>query len=156
MKHSGTGFHVSYEQAFGHIKRELDTFLTKGDWIRICVEAAQIAYDKAASLCPVDTRQYIDSQGHAHPGHLLRSLKVETTEDRTGQFTVSLVNSAHYAWYNEYGWSGIPPVPDPPATVHYKNGYRPFMRIGILEAKKYVNAELIKCIEMKGARLNLK
>lgn len=156
MKHSGTGFHVSYEQAFGHIRHQLENFITKEDWIRICVEASQIAYAKAASLCPVDTKQYIDSEGHAHPGHLLRSLRVETTEDRTGEFTVSLVNDAHYAWYNEYGWSGIPPVPEPPNTVHYKGGYRPFMRIGILEAKKYVNDELIKCLEMKKTEFKLK
>lgn len=96
------------------------------------LEASEIAYQTAYQLCPVDT------------GNLRGQLIVTQSTDIHGLTTFSLENTCHYAWYNEYGWSGIPPVPEPPDRVFYKGGYRPFMRNGVVDALKYIRREIRK------------
>ncbi len=149
MGSSGVGFNLDYQASFGRFSKAIKTLITDAEVMRICYEAMEVAYARACQLCPIDSRVYTDSQGNSHPGHLLRSLKKELTTDAKGNVTISLSNEARYAGYNEFGWCGIPPVPEPPEFVFYKGGYRPFMRIGIIDGLKYIEREIKKVIRSK-------
>jgi hypothetical protein len=135
MGKGGYGIQIKGIHTFDYIKKELDNTFSKGRFIRIMREASHIAYERAYHLCPVET------------GKLKGMLVVTEVRDSKGGWTFSLENECSYAWYNEFGWSAIPPVPNPPKYVKYKGGYRPFMRIGALKAEKYIEKEVMKRIE---------
>ena len=127
----GVGF-SSKDGGFLRIKRDIDDAFSYGRFVRFLREAGQVAFKKAWDLCPVDT------------GNMRESIFYDMDND-----TFTLLCDCPYASYNEYGWSGIPPVPDPPRYVHYKGGYRPFMRIGIIAGEKYFERELKKWINKR-------
>jgi hypothetical protein len=103
--------------------------------VQMMCDAAKIALYRASELCPVDT------------GKLKASLEVSGVRvTNEGIYTLYsfTISALWYAWYNEFGWHGIPPIPDPPEYANYKGGYRPFMRVGGYDALKYVESELYK------------
>ena len=69
---------------------------------------------EAKRLCPVDT------------GHMRQTIYMR----RLGQYNYELGVTAHYAVWNEFGPMnrGTVPVGDEHNPIHYKGGYRPFMR----------------------------
>lgn len=81
---------------------------------------------RAKDLCPVDT------------GYMRSQIKVQ----RKSTYQWSLACDCAYASFNEWGWYGIPPVGTAELPVHYKGGYRPFLRPGMILAteryKKYI------------------
>jgi len=127
----GTGF-SSKGKDFDTIVRELDAAFSLGRFVRFLREAGQVAFKKAWDLCPVDT------------GKLRTSIWYEVDET-----SFILMNDCKSASYNEYGWSGIPPVTEPPKYVKYKGGYRPFMRIGMIAGEKYFERELNKWLKKR-------
>lgn len=86
---------------------------------------------RAKELCPVDTG-YMRSQ-------------IEAV--RKGIHTWSLSCKCAYASFNEFGWYGIPEVGTAELPVHYRGGYRPFLRVGMLHAtkqyKKYIKYVIV-------------
>jgi len=127
----GVGF-SSKGKSFEDIVKELDAAFSYGRFIRILREAAQVAFKKAWDLCPVAT------------GKMRTSIYYEMDAN-----SFILICDCPYAEYNEYGWSGIPPVPKPPKYTHYKGGYRPFMRIGMIKGEKYFEREVQKWLKKR-------
>jgi len=128
------GLHVKGKVGLEQIKNEINASFSVHKFQAIMEKAAKIAYDEAYRLCPVADAKYEGSG----------KMKGNITVDYDGYLTFSLECLVPYASFNEYGWRGIPDVPDPPEYVKYLGGYRPFMRIGILKAEKYINRELGK------------
>jgi len=123
------GFSVSGHITIEKLQAEIDSSFSIGRFHRLLKEAAEIAYWEAYRLCPVDT------------GWMKGQLKLEGGGD-----FYSLQCLCDYASYNEFGWRGIPSVPDPPKTMHYKGGYRPFLRPGVMKGEAYFVREVEKRI----------
>jgi len=81
-------------------------------WRKMFHDSAIDAKRYAKHLCPVDT------------GHLRNSIYIRKMSD----LAYELGFTVYYGLYNEYGWSGIPPIGDEQHPVFYKSGYRPFLR----------------------------
>jgi hypothetical protein len=128
------GFRVKGKVGLEEIKNEINASFSMHKFQDIMEKASKIAYDEACRLCPVADPKYANS------GAMKAAIQVEYD----GYLTYSLECNVPYASFNEYGWRGIPKVPLPPSYEKYMGGYRPFMRIGILKAEKYINRELGK------------
>ena len=115
------------------LRQELDNSFSLFLWQRKLAQAAEKAYRRAYALCPVDT------------GWMQGQLKLIPA----GVNHWVLECLCDYAEANEYGWSGIPFVPDPPNKVKYKGGYRPFMRIGALEGERWFEEEIKRVLKKK-------
>ena len=124
---SSLGFSISGIECIEKIKEEINQSFSRERLYRIFAIAVEKAYKKAYDLCPRDT------------GWMQGQLKIDGSGENW-----SLICNCDYAVHNEYGWSGIPPVPKPPAMVHYKGGYRPFMRIGALHGEKYFHRAVMR------------
>jgi hypothetical protein len=87
---------------------------------------------RAKDLCPVKT------------GFMRKQIHFK----RTGKFSFRLTCDCKYASFNEFGWYGIPEVGTAEQPAHYKGGYRPFMRPGMILAtnkmKKYISQVLVE------------
>ncbi|RLG44654.1 MAG: hypothetical protein DRN81_04000 [Thermoproteota archaeon] len=127
---SSLGFSIAGLESIDRIQKELNASFSKGRLVRYFREAVEKAYQKAYDLCPVDT------------GNMRGHLFIEGEGENW-----SLICNCEYASFNEYGWSGIPTVPNPPGKVLYKGGYRPFMRIGILYGERYFYRQIAKQIK---------
>lgn len=90
---------------------------------KACAEGKKRAKD----LCPVRT------------GYMRKQIHFERTSKLNFRFRCD----CKYASFNEWGWYGIPDVGTAQNPVHYKGGYRPFMRPGLLHAtakmKQYIS-----------------
>ena len=128
---ASVGFKVT-GMSLERFKERFDASFCKGRLQRYLKEAAEVAYQKAYELCPVDT------------GWMQGQIYIEVADE-----IASLHCDCEYASYNEYGWYGIPPVPEPPKVAHYKGGYRPFMRNGAIEGKKYFEREVRKWLKKR-------
>lgn len=88
--------------------------------------------NKSKELCPVRT------------GFMRQMIHFK----RVGKLAFKFTCDCAYASFNEWGWYGIPNVGTDDAPVHYKGGFRPFMRPGMILArhrmKKYVTLIMIK------------
>ena len=111
--------------------KELEGKFSKENLIKIFKESGEVAYRVAYMLCPVDT------------GWMRGQLYLKFQ----GDSIFILGNDAEYAIYNEYGWSGIPEVPNPPDFKFYKGGFRPFMRIGLIRSEEYFKRRLADIVE---------
>ena len=119
------GFSIYSSFSLEDFHKDINQALSAAKFKRWLKEAADKAYETAYKLCPVDT------------GWMKGQLYIEVSENMA-----SLSCEADYASFNEYGWYGIPPVPEPPKTEKYKGGYRPFMRPGIIRAEKYLDKQI--------------
>ena len=126
------GFTITGGLTFERVRDELYNSYSFSKWQKHFAESAEVAYRKAYELCPRDS------------GWMQGQLKLIPA----GEHNFILECNADYASFNEFGWYGIPPVPDPPQMEFYKGGYRPFMRIGILEGEIY----LVRVIEKEVAK----
>lgn len=130
---AGTGFTITGIKSFEKFRANVDATFKMSVWEKKLKTASEIAYKKAYQLCPVDT------------GWMQGQLKLYQTDS----LHFILECNVEYASYNEYGWYGIPPVPNPPAKVHYKNNYRPFMRIEIITGEKWFVKEIEKEVQKR-------
>lgn len=108
---------------------DLKRRLSSSKMLEAFQDSARHAYEVAYRLCPVDT------------GWMKGQLHVEVTGS-----VFNLKCDCDYAEFNEYGWHGVP-VGSAKNPVHYKGGYRPFMRPGILAAQKYFRKKLKEQVE---------
>ncbi|RLI66538.1 MAG: hypothetical protein DRO67_00980 [Candidatus Asgardarchaeum californiense] len=115
------------------MEKQIKARFSQGELVRIFNEAAKVAYDTARDLCPVDT------------GFMRGQIKLESLS--VGQIYLSC--DCRYAIYNEYGWYGIPEVGTADNPVHYKGGYRPFMRAGRLAGYRYFVQEIKRQMKSK-------
>ncbi|MFW6174051.1 MAG: hypothetical protein ACOC5T_09930 [Elusimicrobiota bacterium] len=123
------GYSINYDN-FERFTEQVNAALSKARWDRWLKEASQIAYQKAMQLCPIDTgwmqgQMYVDSAAEG--------------------FTLG--NDAEYSSHHEYGWLAEQFGGSVDSPKHYKGGYRPFIRPGIIEGQKYFERQLAKWLE---------
>lgn len=95
------------------IQKELRQLESKERWDSMMKAAAHQMKRTAKELCPVDT------------GQLRDSIYVR----RKGKLEYEIGFTIYYGIYNEYGWYAIESmVGDEQNPIHYKGGYRPFLR----------------------------
>lgn len=134
---AGVGFRITGIEDIEDIQKDIDAGFSKGVWLRIMREAAERAYQRAYELCPVDT------------GKMQGALRVSEVKDSSGYFTFSLECDVPHASINEYGWLREAFGGTDLRPKHYKGGYRPFMRPGVIKAEKYVEREIRKHLEKR-------
>jgi len=102
------------------ILARITKFLNAKAFEEIIDKAVKEGYDRSFDLCPVDTG-YMQSQIYA---------------TKLGQGYYKFGCNCEYAIYNEYGCANIPTVGTPEQPEHYKGGYRPFIRPGVVRIKE--------------------
>jgi hypothetical protein len=119
------GFHLKAgSKSFEDIIKDIEKRFNPEEFSKMIHIAAYIAVSEAMRLCPVDS------------GVMRSSISVSVSE--TG-FTLSC--SAPYAVFNEYGTRYLP-AGTPNDPKYYKSGYRPFLRVGMLRAKQFIESYL--------------
>jgi hypothetical protein len=103
------------------IQARILKFLNAKAFEAIMDKAVKDGFDRSFDLCPVDTG-YMQSCLHA-------------TKLGQGYYKFG-VTGCPYAIYNEYGCANIPTIGTPEQPEHYKGGYRPFIRPGIIRIKE--------------------
>lgn len=109
--------------------KDLESKLSKGTLLDTFNDSALQAYKTAYRLCPVDT------------GYMKGQITVEVTGN-----AFKLRCDCDYADFNEFGWWAVP-VGNAENPVHYKGGYRPFMRPGLLDARRYFKKKIHEIAE---------
>ena len=95
---------------------EFNELADKTKWDAMMKEAAHAMKRTAKQLCPVDT------------GMLRDSIYIRKMADRSYEISFTV----YYGVYNEYGWYAIADkVGDEQHPIHYRGGYRPFLRPAI-------------------------
>lgn len=107
------------------IKKNKNRILKKF-WDMALAYALEKGEKRSKDLCPVDT------------GYMRSQIRFKKLGNLHYRFSCDCA----YASFNEWGWYGIPPVGEPTAPKHYKGGYRPFMRSGLLIALKHAKKKI--------------
>lgn len=107
-------YRIQVDSSWRKITDEFKQLSDKKQWELLMKDAAHQMKREAKNLCPVDT------------GMLRDSIYIR----KMGSLQYEMGFTVHYGVWNEYGWYAIAEyVGDGDQNpIHYKGGYRPFMR----------------------------